>query len=91
MCRVVCSGRENFDHAKFSLRKSSRTLPRTFKALTNHVATSHSWVSEKFYCCCDLEQIYGWPRSSLKARNKAEADGVPPLRIDIVMAILLEC
>jgi len=49
LCRVVCSGRAIFNHVKIALRKIVRTLPANFKALTNHIATSHFWRCEKFY------------------------------------------
>ena len=35
-------GRAIFSHVKIALRKIVRTLPANFKALLNHIATSHS-------------------------------------------------
>ena len=42
-------GRTIFSHVKIVLRKIVRTLPANFKALLNHIATSHFQQDEKFY------------------------------------------
>ena len=41
-------GRTIFSHVKIVLGKISRTLPRNFNALLNHIATAHSCETKNF-------------------------------------------